>query len=159
MLDTLWLMRWLSVFLFMGLVLGSTARAAEGRVYKVLPQFLDLQGRSSLTPSLYDRDAYQSTLRRSPAKCSGLRYVVQWKAKGASADSLKLRVELRGMAEGAQPRQTTVEMPVHQHSWFSHWSSLVFKGEDYKAFGEVTAWRVTLWDGGQLLAEQKSFLW
>ena len=139
--------------------LGSTAGAAEGRVYKVLPQFLDLQGRASLTPSLYDRDAYQNILRRNPARCSGLKFVVQWKARAASADSLKLRVEMRGIAEGSQPRRATVEMPVHQRSWFGHWSSLVFKGEDYKAFGEVTAWRVTLWDGNQLLGEQKSFLW
>ena len=157
--DTLLLMRWLSAFLFIGLVLGSTVRAAEGRVYKVLPQFLDLQGRSSLTPSLYDRDAYQNILRRNPARCSGLRFAVQWKARDASPDSLKLRVEMRGIADASQPKRTTVETPVHQHSWFSHWSSLVFKGDDYKSFGEVTAWRVTLWDGDQLLAEQKSFLW
>ncbi len=159
MRDTLSLMRWLFAFLVMGLVLGSTARAAEGRVYKVLPQFLDLQGRSSLTPSLYDRDAYQNILRRNPAKCSGLRFAVQWKARGVSSAPLKLRVELRGIAEGSLPKRTTVEMPVHQRSWFGHWSSLVFKGDDYKSFGEVTAWRVTLWDGDQLLGEQKSFLW
>jgi len=159
MRDTLSLMRWLFAFLVMGLVLGSTARAAEGRVYKVLPQFLDLQGRSSLTPSLYDRDAYQNILRRNHAKCSGLRFAVQWKARGVSSAPLKLRVELRGIAEGSLPKRTTVEMPVRQRSWFGHWSSLVFKGDDYKGFGEVTAWRVTLWDGDQLLGEQKSFLW
>jgi len=159
MRDTLSLMRWLFAFLVMGLVLGSTARAAEGRVYKVLPQFLDLQGRSSLTPSLYDRDAYQNILRRNPAKCSGLRFAVQWKARGVSSTPLKLRVELRGIAEGSLPKRTTVEMPVRQRSWFGHWSSLVFKGDDYQSFGEVTAWRVTLWDGDQLLGEQKSFLW
>ena len=159
MRDTLSLMRWLFAFLVMGLVLGSTARAAEGRVYKVLPQFLDLQGRSSLTPSLYDRDAYQNILRRNPAKCSGLRFAVQWKAWASASDPLKLRVELRGIAEGSLPKRTTVEMPVHQRSWFGHWSSLVLKGDDYKSFGEVTAWRVTLWDGDQLLGEQKSFLW
>jgi len=159
MRDTLLLMRWLFAFLVMGLVLGSTARAAEGRVYKVLPQFLDLQGRSSLTPSLYDRDAYQNILRRNPAKCSGLRFAVQWKARGVSSAPLKLRVELRGIAEGSLPKRTTVEMPVRQRSWFGHWSSLVFKGDEYKSFGAITAWRVTLWDGDQLLGEQKSFLW
>src|SRR5271154_3916757 len=118
MRATLLLMRWLSVLLLMGF-LGSTAGAAEGRVYKVLPQFLDLQGRSSLSPSLYDRDAYQNILRRSPAKCSGLRFAVQWKARASSSDSLKLRVEMRGIAEGSQPKHATVEMPVRQRSWFS----------------------------------------
>jgi hypothetical protein len=32
-------------------------------------------------------------------------------------------------------------------------------GEDFKQLGEISAWRVTLWDGAQLLAERKSFLW
>jgi hypothetical protein len=32
-------------------------------------------------------------------------------------------------------------------------------GENYKNFGELVAWRVTLWAGDQLLGEQKSFLW
>jgi hypothetical protein len=31
------------------------APAATGKVVKVLPHFLDLKGRHSLTPSLYDR--------------------------------------------------------------------------------------------------------
>jgi hypothetical protein len=34
-----------------------------------------------------------------------------------------------------------------------------FDGDAYKQFGEVTAWRVSLWSGDQLLGEQKSFLW
>jgi len=32
-------------------------------------------------------------------------------------------------------------------------------GDDYKKFGELLAWRVTVWDGTTQLAEQKSFLW
>jgi hypothetical protein len=32
-------------------------------------------------------------------------------------------------------------------------------GDEYKKLGELVAWRVTLWDGDKLLAEQKSFLW
>ena len=41
----------------------------------------------------------------------------------------------------------------------SHWTGLALKGDEYEQFGEVTAWRVTLWEGTQLLGEQKSFLW
>jgi hypothetical protein len=47
-------MRWLIVC-FLGLALAFSAEAAEGRILKVLPQFLDTNGLSSLTPSLYDR--------------------------------------------------------------------------------------------------------
>jgi len=33
------------------------------------------------------------------------------------------------------------------------------RGEDFRAGGTVSAWRVSLWNGDQLLAEKKSFLW
>jgi hypothetical protein len=29
----------------------------------------------------------------------------------------------------------------------------------YRQFGELIAWRATLWDDDKLLSEQKSFLW
>ncbi len=45
-----------------GLAVALSAQAATGRVIKVLPQFLDLKGRNSLTPSLYERDVYQAYL-------------------------------------------------------------------------------------------------
>ena len=136
-----------------------SAAAATGRVVKVLPHFLDLKGRHSLSPSLYDRDAYQAQLRKNPGQRSGLRFDVHWRASGASG-KLILRAELRGTAQGTQPRQTTLEteLAVGKTS-ANHWNSLLLGGEDFKNFGEVTAWRVTLWDGEQLVGEQKSFLW
>ena len=136
-----------------------SASGAEGRVIKVLPQFVDLQGQSMISPSLYDRDAYQKFLRMHPAKCSGMRFALQWKAKTPSTEPLKLRVELRGIAEGNLPKATTLEETVRQHHWFSHWASLTLTGDAFKEFGEVVAWRATLWDGDRLLGEQKSFLW
>ena len=40
-------------------------------------------------------------------------------------------------------------------------SSKIFavRGEDFRSGGSVSAWRVSLWDGDQLVAEKKSFLW
>jgi hypothetical protein len=135
-----------------------SAGAATGRVIKVLPQFLDLQGRHALSPSLYDRDAYQVYLRQHPDQRSALRFNVQWKAKPAKGTALKLRVELRGSAHGRLPPQKILEQEVKSGT-FSRWSTLTLGGDDYKDFGEMTAWRVTLWDGAQMLGEQKSFLW
>lgn len=152
-------MRILMVLLCLVVALGSTSRAADGKVLKVLPQFLDRQGRSAVSPSLYDRDAYQAFLRRNPAKRSALRYAVEWKAGTPATQELKLRVELRGAAGATAPRQSSIEQAVHQHGWFSHWAYLALSEEDYQKFGEVTAWRVSLWDGDRLLSEQKSFLW
>jgi hypothetical protein len=137
---------------------GSTAAATTGRVIKVLPHFLDHKGRHALSPSLYDRDAYQAQLRQHPEQRSGMRFDVLWKAKAAGGAALKLRVELRGIAQGNQPSQRTLETEV-KPGWLGRWTSLTLGGEDYKNFGEVTAWRVTLWDGDRLAGEQKSFLW
>lgn len=134
-------------------------QGATGRVIKVLPQFLDLKGRDSVSPSLYDRDAYQANLRMHPEKRSGLRFHVQWKTKGATWAPLKLKIELRGIAEGNLPRQYRLEEVLTPHGRFSHWTDLAITGEAYRQFGEVTAWRVTLWEGDQLLGEQTSFLW
>jgi len=134
------------------------ASAATGKVVKVLPHFLDLKGRHSLSPSLYDRDAYQAQLRGNPEQRSGLRFDVQWKAQDVR-DKLKLKVELRGTAKGDFPGSTTLESEIPPGRKTSRWTALTLAGEDYKKFGEVTAWRVTLWDGEQLVGEQKSFLW
>ena len=48
---------------------------------------------------------------------------------------------------------------VEPGGWLSHWSGVALSSKEYKELGEVTAWRVTLWEGSQLLGEQKSFLW
>ena len=146
------------VCLLMGML---PARAATGRVIKVLPQFLGTNGLASLSPSLYERDAYQKILRQQANDTnvvSGIRFAVQWKARGSAAP-LKLRIEMRGTAKGDLPSRAILEAEVRPKGWFSRWTSLPFTGEEYEKFGQVTAWRVTLWEGDQLLGEQKSFLW
>lgn len=140
------------------LVLAVSASAASGKIVKVLPHFLDAKGQHTTSPSLYDRDAYQALLRKHPEQRSGIRYDVQWQARAVTGP-VKLRLELRGIAEGKLPRSKTIETAVEAGRGSSRWNGVALTGEDYKAFGEVTAWRVTLWDGATLLGEQKSFLW
>jgi len=142
-----------------GLSLAIPTHAATGRVLKMLPFFLDLQGRHSLSPSLYERDAYQAYLREHPEKRSAMLFDVQWKVKGSPAGPLKVRVELRGSAQGNLPKQAVLEKPIEPRGHFSHWTGLRLEGGQYIELGEVTAWRATLWDGDQLLGEQRSFLW
>ncbi len=141
------------------LALTLSSQAATGRIVKVLPHFLDLKGRHALSPSLYERDAYQVKLRQHPEHRSGMRFDIQWRVHGRAQEPLKLRVELLGTAKGDLPSKTVLEMPVEKGTWFGRWTSLQFTGDDYRKFGEVTAWRATLWEGNNLLAEQKSFLW
>jgi len=143
------------------LVATLSASAATGRVTKVLPQYLDLKGRASLSPSLYDRDAYQAQLRKHPEQRSGLRINVNWRGRAPAGSTLKLRAELRGTVKGNLPAQTTLETEVKigKSGTGSGWVKLTLKGEEYKKLGEVTAWRVSLWNGDQFVADQKSFLW
>ena len=82
-----------------GLALGTSVALGSG-VIKVMPEFLDLKGRNALSPSLYERDAYQLTLREHPERRSGIRFYVQWKAPKAAWEPLLVRVELRGDRRG-----------------------------------------------------------
>lgn len=137
---------------FIFLVTFISAHAAE--VVKVLPFFLDTDGRIAKSPSLFDRDAYQAYLRAHTNGVSGLRYDVQCSADEKS----KLRLELRGGGEGSKPKIKILEAEVATGS-FNNWTEIKLTGDDYKNFGTVTAWRVTLWSGDKQLSEQKSFLW
>ena len=131
-------------------------RAASARLVKVLHHFMDQQGRIALNPSLYERDAYQVQLRTHPAERSGLRFDVQWKSR--DADRLILKIELRGN-RGKIPTTKIIEQPVRFRGLFSTWSRITLTGEEYQKFGELSAWRATLWDGDKQIAEQTSFLW
>ena len=136
-----------------------TAQGATGKIIKVLPHLLDRQGRHTLSPSLYDRDAYQFQLQQHPEQQSAIRFDVQWKSKGPVWAPLKLRVELRGTTQGDSPKQVLLERSVEPSGWLGHWTGLTLGGEDFKNFGAITAWRVTLWENDQLLGEERSFLW
>jgi len=142
------------VLLFMAL--AAPLMAADARIHKVLPHLVDKQGRHSLSPSLYERDAYQAQLRLHPEQRAGLRFDVHWKARKSNA--LKLRIDMRGSLTN-QPTNVAVEMPVKSPGFFSKWSAVQVHGEDYSRLGELRSWRATLLDGDQVLAEQRSFLW
>lgn len=151
-------MRLLSFVGFVAL-LALTANAAPSklaRVIKVLPHFLDKSGQHTISPSLFARDLYQADLRAHPDRVSGLRFDVQWRAM--TSRPLKLRIEMRGSRD-QKTTSTVVEQEVKYRGLFYKWTHVPLTGEEFKKLGQLTAWRVTLWDGDQLLSEQKSFLW
>lgn len=151
--------RFLIGWLLLGTLTAAFAGdAVKGRVVKVLPFLVDTNGCIARSPSLYDRDAYQAYLLRHANQCSAIRFDVLWKASDNENANLKLQVEMRGIGQGGMPRQATLEQTVASHL-FRHWNSLTLGGEDYKNFGELVAWRATLWSGNRMLSEQKSFLW
>lgn len=131
---------------------------ATGRVLKVLPLLLDRQGHDAISPSLFDRDAYQAHLRLHTNEISAVRFDVLWKTSAPRNTKLKLRLELRGAGADGMPHQMTLEQSVTP-GFFHRWSSLLLAGDDYRRFGTVVAWRATLWLDDRLIGEQKSFLW
>ncbi len=130
----------------------------KGRIVKMLPLFLDLKGHDAISPSLYDRDAYQAYLHRHTNDISAIRFDILWQVKNPSAAKYNLRIELQGIGAGGKPTRRMLEQEA-QPPLLRRWNSLVLGGADYKNFGELVAWRATLWRGDQLLGEQKSFLW
>lgn len=138
--------------------LGHNAEAAANKIVKVLPHFLDQEGQHTLSPSLYERDAYQAHLRKHKELISTLRFDVQWKAPTGDQTNLKIRVEIRGGKNlGAKP--VVLEQAIKPGKWFGNWAALRLPKATYEQLGEMVAWRVTLWSGEQQMAEQKSFLW
>ncbi len=133
-------------------------QAASSKIIKVLPHYLDRDGQDARSPSLFDRDAYQAYLRKNPALCTALRFDIQWRSHLPGATALRLRAEIR-TAKGDPAHPFTVEKTVHARTHFSRWTPVPVTGEDFKKLGQIIAWRVTLWNGDEQIAEQKSFLW
>ena len=134
------------------------ADAVTGRIVKVLPFFLDQEGRNALSPSLFDRDAYQAYLLQETNKISAMRFDVLWKATKSPDEKLKIAVELRGIGSNSVPKLLTLETNVVAGN-HRGWTEVPLAGADYKNFGSVVAWRVRLWNDGQMLGEEQSFLW
>ncbi|MDB6026621.1 MAG: hypothetical protein JWM68_2844 [Verrucomicrobiales bacterium] len=151
-------MRRVLVLIFAVACLLNIRVEAASRIVKVLPHYLDLKGRHALSPSLYERDAYQAFLRDHAKERSAIRMNVQWKSDLEKSPNLKVRVELRGTKDKSINTKT-LEQPASKNGWLTSWTPVEISGDQYREFGELVAWRVTLWDGETQLAEQKSFLW
>jgi len=134
-------------------VLSTTDAARPGKISKVLPHWLDLQGHHTLSPSLLERDAYQAKLRADRSLCSGIRFDVKW-SKNTSG-ILKLQLELRVTGKAKPIVREQAIKPGRR----SGWDAVTLDGDAFKAIGKIIAWRVRLLDDDIELAERRSFLW
>jgi hypothetical protein len=146
------------IFLLTAVAFVGTASAQSAKIVKVLPHFVDAKGRHSLAPSLYERDAYQDELRKNPEKRASIRYDVQWKASRITRPVV-MRVELRGSDKSKRPKAFQTEREVTPKRFGSTWTAVGLQSTEFAQFQEILAWRITVWDGDKMLAEQKSFLW
>jgi hypothetical protein len=138
---------------------GETSPPAKAiRILKVLPHYLDKEGHHTVNPSHFDRDAYQFELRRNPDLRSGMRFDVLWRSVRRAPIELDLRLELRG-SKAPEQAPVMVQTRASSRGGFAQWTRIPVVARDYEALGELVAWRVSLWRGDELVAEQKSFLW
>ena len=136
----------------------STGVSQSAKVLKVLPHFLDRQGRHTLNPSLFERDAYQFYLRQHREEIGKLRYDIQWNSTFTSDVQLVICLELIGSKEFREA-PLRLEETISKKGIASRWTAISLTDEEFNAIGEVLAWRVTIWDGDRLMGERKSFLW
>lgn len=146
------------VFALAFMIWCGTTLAASGKIIKVLPHFFDKEGRIALSPSLYERDAYQALLRRKPDLCGGMRFDIQWKTEHARDTNLVLRLELVTAHSGVD-RTLLFEKNVKAKTTWSRWSSISLAFDEVKQIGDVIAWKVSLVRKDKELAAQRSFLW
>lgn len=151
-------MRGLLLLAILTLGLANAARGRESSIVKVLPHLLDQKGRHTLSPSLFERDAYQKYLRDHPGECDALRFDIQWRADVDPGTPLRLRIEVMGSQEHVE-EPLMIQSPVLRKGRFSQWNDLGLDSASFRRIGKIMAWRVTLWNEDRLMAEQQSFLW
>ena len=143
-------------FLFIGLFafgwLGCGSLSRESGLIKVLPHYLDKYGRHTTGVTLIDRDLYQLELRKEPAAVHGVRYNINWRGNA----EMTVRLEVRSTKAGVAP--LTLEQTAMPEGG-STWTPILIDLDTYKKFGQPESWRVTLWQDGEQVAEQASFLW
>jgi hypothetical protein len=150
-------MRWLGLIsLMLSCLIWCGCRTQSARIAKVLPHYLDEDGRHTQAPSLFERDAHQAHLRTHPEEVSGLRFDVQWSSTVYYLEGLTLQLELRGTKD---PELIVLRQALEKRPWYQRWTSFELDQDAFERLGEVVAWRASLWDGDNLLAEHQSFLW
>jgi hypothetical protein len=126
-------------------------------VKKVNHEYIDLQGNTTgAIGSFVLKARYQKEIESTP-QVTGMRFHVMWGAP--SENPITVKLETRGV-DGDTGKET-------RQSWIKSYpidadrGTTVFDitGESWKKQGKMMAWRATLLQGEQVMAERKSFLW
>jgi hypothetical protein len=150
--------RFCTLLLSLGSLVLVHAEDVDGfSVKKVNHEYIDLQGNTTgEIGSFVLKARYQKEIESTP-KVSGMRFHVIWGAPSDNAITVKL--ETRGLDgdTGKETRQSwTKSYPVDADR-----GPAVFDitGESWKKQGKMMAWRATILQGEQVMAQRKSFLW
>ena len=124
----------------------------------MLPHYLDDQGRHTLSPDLFQRDAYQEYLFQNPEVVSTVRYDAFWGAFASKQGPDTVRLDLRGTRNG-EPTDHSIEAAVADNRRGRKWVGVTVSPEDYAGIGRVVAWRLVASKDGQEVETARSFLW
>ena len=153
-------LQWFFICLI-GLASSFSTRAlgASTEILKVLPHWLDRQGRHTVSPSLFERDAYQLHLKEHREEVSTIRFDVNWRLKERGLQGCTLHLEARfGSEEGIQTleQKTLIETGKRRKKG---WSGLRIPEASFDVQSNLIAWRVRVMRGDEVLATRTSFLW
>ena len=84
-----------------------------------------------------------------PPKDRRQEFLVRW--SGTGVDEVKFEYRQADVPDKISEQTYT---PAGQH-----WTVFEIRGDDYVKGGPISAWRVSLWQDSQLVAEKKSLLW
>lgn len=102
-----------------------------------------------------DYHLYGAVTRAQQMERAGHYYTIFWKAEDRT-EPLLVRFEYRQANSGLVSK--TVEVPVDRIRR-NNLTRFEVTGDAYRDEGRVTAWRVSLVRGGEILASQASYLW
>lgn len=85
----------------------------------------------------------------------GRYFVVTWSNSGPAED-LVLRLDFRQMV--SRDRVKTIEIPFKQARG-TYKGTFSVTGDAYTELGDVHSWRISVVRGGQIVAEERSFIW
>ena len=110
-------------------------------------QNIDVADATLLSNDRASRIRYEP--RDLPADAQHLEFFVRWTPKSVGL----VKFEYRQVDKPNVVREQTYTPQGDGAKVFE------IRGEEFRAGGPVSAWRVSLWNGDELLAEKKSVLW
>jgi hypothetical protein len=137
---------------------AAPAQAPSAAVSKVFHEQRPLKFEPPLMDEVVSlsRAEWAARMREDPYQKRGDYFKIAWTSQIRGASHLKIVFEYRQKLL-AEPQVIMVEAPGEAYG--SHLTPIMIDGEAFTRGGPVTAWRVSIMDGGQVLATKQSFLW
>ena len=138
-------------------------------ILKVNHEFIDnTGGTEGEVGDLVSKAKHQRTLGSSAAVSSlsasnavnGIRFIVHWRAPASDIPNFDVKVEVRGTLP--QTNEETARILLRKYPvtpTYSGWTFIDLRGDTFRRFGALMAWKVSLLQNGRVMATRHSFTW